>query len=248
MATETEVSVVIREASLDDICQLQSLYKQQYPLEIQQKHKSISKYIKKSFKTDLNDINKYYLYPDRHGLFVANAMNDTNNSNEIIGMIGIRENKSFNINKFNILKDKVEIKQMDIDTDGDRKPDFEYAYQCIDDVIDIFTSINNGKFIKSNSKQKNVIKHCKEAEIMRFGVSKNYRRRGIGKALFNHIKQFCIDNGYEFIVASTMNVLHDAIQFYKSTGFQLIETESCGPDTKLQFLRFVYNLDQTKTL
>merc|ERR1711971_926542 len=80
----------------------------------------------------------------------------------------------------------------------------------------------------------------KEAEIMRLGVSKAWRRQGVGTILLNHAKQFCIDQGYERLIASTMNVLDDAIYFYKLTGFTLINQESCGnTNENLKFFRFV---------
>ena len=223
---------------MKDIAQLQSLYSQQYPNDIQQQHKSIAKYIKKAFKTDLKDIHKYYLKPARHELFVAV---DENNTDSIIGMIGIRENKSWNVRKIIQKKvvndDKMEIKT-EADIEGDRKPNFKFAHQCIDDVIDILQSMDKNEQKIDDQQLQNI-----EAEIMRFGVAGNYRRKGIGTALMDHAKNFCMENEYKIIVASTMNVLEDAVSFYKSSGFKLEETEPCGYNTKLSFLRFKYDLN-----
>eukprot|EP01083_Nonionella_stella_P071098 190770_1 len=224
--------IKIRCARGTDAVALQDLYSAQYPSTIQTQHKSISKYVKKARKTDLKDIHKYYLNKARHGLWVAI---DTNNANTIIGMIGIRENRSWTATKQTTnLSIKSHHKKQNSMNDTNRKPDFKLAYQLIDDMIAILTT---GKeqhchHIKSN-----------EAEVMRFGTSINYRRKGIGTALFAHVKQFCIENDYNVIVASTMNVLQDAVQFYKASGFILKHTEPCGYDSHLNFLRFTYNLD-----
>eukprot|EP00483_Globobulimina_turgida_P000616 UN00616 len=143
-------------------------------------------------------------------------------------MIGIRENKSWKANK--------QTKQNDSYSNEDRKPDFDLAYKLIDDVIDILTKCNDQNY--SNEKYEKDENNKNEAEIMRFGVSNTCKRKGIGTTLLNHVKEFCIDNGYKSIIASTMNVLKEAILFYKSTGFVLEHTEPCGNNAKLEFLRF----------
>ena len=216
MATKSKQRVFIRSATVEDVDQLQTLYMQQYPQLIQQEHKSIAKYIKKALNTDLKDIHKHYLIPPEHGLWVAF---NSNNPNIIIGMIGIRQNKSWNSAKQNTLNRH------------DKKPNFRLAYNLIDEMIQLLMTNNIA----------GAVNHI-EAEIVRFGVSKAWRRKGVGTILLNHAKQFCANNGYQRIIASTMSVLDDAIYFYKSVGFKLKDTEPCGKDQKLQFLRFTLNL------
>eukprot|EP01084_Bolivina_argentea_P008388 15716_1 len=222
MALETKSDTQIRLATVEDVSELHVLYTEQYPIDIQKQYKSISKYVKKALKTDLKEINKHYLNKPKHGLWVSI---DTN-TKTIIGMIGIRENNSWKANK-NKQQQNVTIIQNDRNKPD--KPDFDLAYKLIDDVIDILLTHQT---INHEEMDNN------EAEIMRFGVSKTCRRMGVGTALLNHVKQFCIDNNYKSVIASTMNVLEDAIMFYKSTGFVLEHTEPCGNNSKLEFLRF----------
>ena len=213
----------IRPAGISDIVQLQALYRQQYPIKIQNEHKSIAKYVKKAIKSDLKDIGKYYLNPPMHGLWVAvdNALNADDQT--VFGMIGIRENKSWKATKSKIdTTIQTHTFQSDDPVDSNRDPNFPLAYKLIDGVIDLLTPPE----------------HIAEAEIMRFGVSPHCRRKGVGSALLEHAKQFCRDVGYGLIVASTMNVLTEAIGFYKTSGFVLEHSEPCGHSRELSFLRF----------
>ena len=177
----------MREAEEKDIEKCCELYKSQYSETIQKEYKSIKKYLNKALKKDLKYLNDYYLNINNHNFWVAIIVNDSdnnnennNNDNEIVGMIGIRENKPWNENN------------------------------------------------KNNKNNENNVK--KTAEIVRFGVSLKYRKKGIGKSLIDHAIKFCVKMGYNCIVASTMNVLNDAILFYTNYGFQLQLQEKCGND------------------
>eukprot|EP01083_Nonionella_stella_P071099 190771_1 len=135
--------IKIRCARGTDAVALQDLYSAQYPSTIQTQHKSISKYVKKARKTDLKDIHKYYLNKARHGLWVAI---DTNNANTIIGMIGIRENRSWTATKQTTnLSIKSHHKKQNSMNDTNRKPDFKLAYQLIDDMIAIHIKSNEAE-------------------------------------------------------------------------------------------------------
>ena len=212
---------VIRMARLDDIDQIRSLYQEQYSADLQQKYKSISKYVKRTLKTDLKDINKFYLSHPRHGLWVVYHVD---NPDIIIGMIGIHEDYSN--------KKSFERKTKRIDD----KPDFKLAHKLIDDVIDI---LMNG--LDNRHKQDFMVNDT--AEIRRFVVSNKYRRQGIGSILLEHLEGFCMKHGYTKLTASTMNVLKGAIEFYKTKGFELVKSDKCGKCNDLKLLKFMSIID-----
>ncbi|ETO29679.1 acetyltransferase domain-containing protein [Reticulomyxa filosa] len=195
-----------------DETQLCELYSAQYPEKIQQQYKSIRKYVKKALKSDLSDIDKYYLSKEAYGFWVAVLSDDTSDKDaqvqegKIIGMIGVQENKSW----------------------------FDHNSQ-------------NDKLHK--------------AEIVRLGVHESHRKCGVGTALLQHLLAFCKSCKYDLIVATTMNVLPDAIAFYETNGFERLHTELCASATQshppssypchkgdnstysLQFLRYALKID-----
>ena len=210
---------VIRMARFDDIDQIRTLYQEQYSADLQQKHKSISKYIKRTLKTDLKDINKYYLTHSRRGLWVVYHIE---NPDVIVGMVGVQEDYS---NKKFAQKSKANMTLARTDD----KPDFVLAYKLIDDVIDL---LMNGLGDKTTESMNDT------AEIRRFVVSNSHRRRGIGSLLLEHVMEFCLNHEYKRLTASTMSVLKEAIEFYKGKGFELVQSDQCRSDSDLMLLRF----------
>lgn len=211
-------------------------------------------------KTDLNDIERYYLSQINHSIWVAVS----NTTHEILGMIAVRANQSWK----NTQKIKTNVRNMDKNryknilnlkilkgnptTDSSANSasnSFASIYQQIDEIIDILETAQNPhtKGIQSivdtatdntNSNTDNI------AEIMRLCVSVNARRIGIASALMETLIKFCINHGYKTIVATTMNVLNEAMEFYEAAGFQMIGNEKCGnsSNSELYFVRYSMNL------
>ena len=65
-------------------------------------------------------------------------------------------------------------------------------------------------------------------EIHVMGVKKAYHRSGIGKALFEAMREFAKTSGYEFLHVKTVDAWHyleydDTRMFYESLGFRKLE-------------------------
>ena len=55
--------------------------------------------------------------------------------------------------------------------------------------------------------------------VTEFGVDKAHRRQGIGKRLFDFIKQYAAGNGFDTIELDVWEFNQGALQFYESQGF-----------------------------
>jgi ribosomal-protein-alanine N-acetyltransferase len=58
-----------------------------------------------------------------------------------------------------------------------------------------------------------------EGEIVRIGVSSDFRRQGIGKALFAEVKKYCKEKKIKRLLLDVRSKNATAIRFYKSLGF-----------------------------
>lgn len=65
----------------------------------------------------------------------------------------------------------------------------------------------------------------KNIEMKRLYVRKEYRGKGVSKALYNKIIQYCIINKFERIFLGTHEKLEQAIQFYLRRGFKEIKNK-----------------------
>jgi Acetyltransferases len=55
--------------------------------------------------------------------------------------------------------------------------------------------------------------------VTEFGVDKQHRRQGIGRALFGFIKQYAADSGFDTVELDVWEFNNGALQFYESQGF-----------------------------
>jgi putative acetyltransferase len=58
------------------------------------------------------------------------------------------------------------------------------------------------------------------AEIVRMSVSKDMRRKGVGRKILQRLCEQAKLNGYKRIVLETTETWHEVIEFYKQFGFQ----------------------------
>ncbi len=76
--------------------------------------------------------------------------------------------------------------------------------------------IYDGRF----SQLKKFYHQINTAEIVKCYIDSNYRRLGIGTALFNKALGFCCDVGYQKLYLHTHPFLPGAIPFWKAKGFE----------------------------
>jgi putative acetyltransferase len=67
-----------------------------------------------------------------------------------------------------------------------------------------------------------------QAELGRMYVSREYRGKGIGSFLLQHLTKAAIDRGAKLLTLHTASVLKEAIQLYAKHGFTLLQHEKCG--------------------
>jgi putative acetyltransferase len=58
------------------------------------------------------------------------------------------------------------------------------------------------------------------AEIVRMSVSKDMRRKGVGRKILQRLCEQAKLNGYKRLVLETTETWHEVIEFYKQFGFQ----------------------------
>ncbi len=59
------------------------------------------------------------------------------------------------------------------------------------------------------------------AEIVRMSVSKDMRRKGVGRKILQRLCEQAKLNGYKRLVLETTETWHEVIEFYKQFGFQV---------------------------
>lgn len=71
-----------------------------------------------------------------------------------------------------------------------------------------------------------------DGKLRRMHVQKTHRRKGIGKALLQQIKQWCTENNVKQLYLSTDTRMQQGIAFYQKNGFKHIPTlpEHINPD------------------
>lgn len=256
-------------AAQPDSNTLKALYSTQYPENVTNRFKAVRKYVQKALQHDLNDISKHYNslssqssncsllwvavipIPTKRSITNTNTNVNINDSDakieqqaigdKIVGMIGIRPNVGWNgsiLASYDTNKDinkqlKSEPSRIDKNGNGaDSASDVKYQ-----------NTTNDGD--DGDGSRMNINCNYKIAEIVRFGVQYEYRNKGIGSELLNYVSKYCIKNGYDILVATTMNVLNDAILFYNKNGFVLNNSENCGKSGELKFLRFAKLLSES---
>lgn len=63
-----------------------------------------------------------------------------------------------------------------------------------------------------------------ECEILRIGVRKQFRRQGNGRALLEFLFDYCADNKKEKIYLEVSSLNNMAINLYRQTGFNMINS------------------------
>lgn len=56
-------------------------------------------------------------------------------------------------------------------------------------------------------------------------LAKEYRKKGLGKYLYNIFMDFAVNHNFKRIELNTYNKLLDAMSFYEKEGFKIYETE-----------------------
>ncbi len=99
--------------------------------------------------------------------------------------------------------------------------------------VDVFLKRNNRKsilqkskeriyFVAEDKKSEKIIGSIaiKDNEITSFGVDPTFQRLGIGKLLFNKIKELAIKNGYKKLFVSSSIF---GVDIYKKLGFRVLK-------------------------
>ena len=74
-------------------------------------------------------------------------------------------------------------------------------------------------FLKQRDESDEMHKSIKRCFIEHFAVHQNYRQKGIGKSLFDYIKNFAVQNNCNSIELGVWYENYDAVNFCGSVGF-----------------------------
>ena len=78
---------------------------------------------------------------------------------------------------------------------------------------------------------------CRESdtccELCRMYLASNYRRRGLGRRLFDTATREAVRRGFREMRLETAAVLVEAIALYKSAGFAIVEGKPAGKNCNL---------------
>ena len=73
-----------------------------------------------------------------------------------------------------------------------------------------------------------------------FQVTAKARRRGVATALYNHVEQYCLEEGYTRVVLTTTGMQAQACQFYAHTGFDVVHRQPLQLNLWPDLVRRVY--------